>query len=57
MNQEPQPRRMMNEAVAIEQSRDLNKPSRSFEEKLVTEDDVKDEMTYTMINCTEIKPK
>ena len=47
----------MNEAVAIEQARDLNKPSRSFEEKIVTEDDVVNEMTHTLVSAMPCKRK
>ncbi len=47
----------MNEAVAIEQSRELNKPSRSFDEKLVTDEQLANEMTHTMVSAMPCKRK
>ncbi len=45
----------MNEATSIEQSRNLNKPGRSFDDKLVTDEQIKSEMTFSMINCSPCK--
>jgi hypothetical protein len=47
----------MNEAVSIEQARELNKLGKTFNDGLVTEEQIVNEMMHTKIMCMPCKRK
>ena len=47
--------RLMDESVSIEQSRELNNKARQFGHDTVTDAQVKNEMTFSMMNCMPCK--
>ena len=50
-------KRLMDESVSIEQSRGLNQQTAHFNDKLVTEKQIIDEMMHTKIMCMPCKRK
>lgn len=49
--------RLMSQATSLELAQQAYKvPTHSFNGTIVTEDQVRDEMLFTMMNCTTIKP-
>ena len=57
LNEKQLTNRLMDESVSLQSAREAMKPKKVyFGHDKVTDQQVKDEMTHTMMNCTTIKP-